>query len=227
MKPFGEVKSGRRSLFSLASLKVWRHYASNYHDQPFFYLRGGVLCRIWRAIQRHRERERQRTNERSEDEGWREGKHSQPLHGHLFFLSLSLSLHSAFHVVVSVCTEPTESPYKCHTWPDQSALVQALLYVSVCAFKCVCVPQRARGFWKEHGRSFLISLHPETQKEKNDCGSNCCKNSSNCSCCMICSVLSIWILIVLQTYGCIISIFSSITTLSPRLVLLLFRTWVG
>uniref|UniRef100_A0A671XDP5 mitogen-activated protein kinase kinase kinase n=1 Tax=Sparus aurata TaxID=8175 RepID=A0A671XDP5_SPAAU len=32
-------------------------------------LRGGVLCRIWRAIQRHRERERQRTNERSEDEG--------------------------------------------------------------------------------------------------------------------------------------------------------------
>uniref|UniRef100_A0A671XE13 mitogen-activated protein kinase kinase kinase n=1 Tax=Sparus aurata TaxID=8175 RepID=A0A671XE13_SPAAU len=31
--------------------------------------RGGVLCRIWRAIQRHRERERQRTNERSEDEG--------------------------------------------------------------------------------------------------------------------------------------------------------------
>ncbi|XP_034416501.1 mitogen-activated protein kinase kinase kinase 15 [Cyclopterus lumpus] len=31
-------------------------------------LRGGVLCRIWRAVQRHRERERLRPDERSEDE---------------------------------------------------------------------------------------------------------------------------------------------------------------
>ena len=31
-------------------------------------LRGGVLCRIWRAIQRHRERERLRGDERSEDD---------------------------------------------------------------------------------------------------------------------------------------------------------------
>ncbi|KAJ4925163.1 hypothetical protein JOQ06_017899 [Pogonophryne albipinna] len=31
-------------------------------------LRGGVLCRIWRAIQRHRERERLRDDERSEDD---------------------------------------------------------------------------------------------------------------------------------------------------------------
>ncbi|XP_070784063.1 mitogen-activated protein kinase kinase kinase 15 [Enoplosus armatus] len=31
-------------------------------------LRGGVLCRIWRAIQRHRERERMRSDERSEDD---------------------------------------------------------------------------------------------------------------------------------------------------------------
>ncbi|TNN45025.1 Mitogen-activated protein kinase kinase kinase 15 [Liparis tanakae] len=31
-------------------------------------LRGGVLCRIWRAIQRHRERERLRPDERSEDD---------------------------------------------------------------------------------------------------------------------------------------------------------------
>ncbi|XP_038553981.1 mitogen-activated protein kinase kinase kinase 15-like isoform X3 [Micropterus salmoides] len=31
-------------------------------------LRGGVHCRIWRAIQRHRERERLRSDERSEDD---------------------------------------------------------------------------------------------------------------------------------------------------------------
>ncbi|XP_051796612.1 mitogen-activated protein kinase kinase kinase 15 [Acanthochromis polyacanthus] len=31
-------------------------------------LRGGVLCRIWRAIQRHRERERQTSSKRSEDD---------------------------------------------------------------------------------------------------------------------------------------------------------------
>ncbi|XP_061613917.1 mitogen-activated protein kinase kinase kinase 15 isoform X2 [Phyllopteryx taeniolatus] len=37
-------------------------------DLRCLHLRGGVLCRIWRAIQRHRERARLRGDERSEDE---------------------------------------------------------------------------------------------------------------------------------------------------------------
>lgn len=50
--------------------KMLYHPILNSQDWPVSPLRGGVLCRIWRAIQRHRERERLTSDGRSEDDAW-------------------------------------------------------------------------------------------------------------------------------------------------------------